>query len=222
MAADRLLHRHFRGIGESLERDSIAEKVVLLDGLWGTRLFMERGAADRIVANLEKEAGRLAELLCSLAVDDLERRPGEVVRVAQAALPVILVQVRGQREAYRQNYSFATKFWHWVTKHHFPIVDSRARQQVNALQVEMGVLPRVRSSTAAMGGLTYVEEYARWVSFFSDLVAGLSGVDRDRLLRADHDSQPRRPSPPRNSLLRVLDKAFYTEGGGSGMGRTEG
>ena len=46
----------------------------------------------------------------------------------------------------------------------------------------------------------------------------LSPGDRDRLLREDHDSQM--PAYRiRNSLLRILDKVFYWQGGGSGLGR---
>lgn len=81
-----------------------------------------------------------------------------------------------------------------------------------------GVRPRVRSDAAAIKGLTYVQEYERWVRFYSDLISTLSPADRGEFLRADRDSQ----APAyrvSNSLLRVLDKAFYIQGGGSGVGR---
>ena len=68
-----------------------------------------------------------------------------------------------------------------------------------------------------MPGLTYEQEYHRWISFYSDLISGLDGAARDQLLKADSDSQ-KSPRPVTNSLLRVLDKVFYTQGGGRGLG----
>lgn len=49
--------------------------------------------------------------------------------------------------------------------------------------------------------------------FYSDLLAFLGDKDKEVLRQADWDSQPsdyRR----KNSLLRILDKVFYGQGGG--------
>jgi len=220
-ACDALLDAHFSPLAKALDPHEVAANVVLLDGLWQTRLYMEAGASDRIVANLSRQSERLLQLLRELKADSLERDPDGVVCVAGEVLPVILEQDPGASGKHRQNYSFATKFFHWCTRAHFPIVDSRARKRINGLQAAAGVRPRVRSDTAAMMGLTYVKEYERWIGFYSDLISGLSHAGRETLIRADHDSQ----APAHrisNSLLRVLDKAFYVQGGGSGLGRIEG
>ena len=69
-----------------------------------------------------------------------------------------------------------------------------------------------------MTGLTYLEEYERWINFYSDLIVGLRSHDRERLVQVDFDTQP--PSYRiENSLLRILDKVFYHQGGGRSLGR---
>ena len=215
LAGDRLMHRSFGTIRDCFARDSIAENVVLLDAVWRTNLSMQPGTSEQIVASLEKQADCLTGLLESLRVDDLERRPETVVGVARKAQPVILPPTSEQGKPFRENYSFATKFFHWVTRHHFPIVDSRARKSINALQRAVHASPVVRASTAEWGRLCYVEEYGRWVRFYSDLIAGLGGPDRERLLKADYDSQLGWLTAVENSLLRVLDKVLWSQGGGS-------
>jgi len=109
-------------------------------------------------------------------------------------------------------YSFATKFLHWTTRCHFPIMDSRARAAINRLQRSRGMEPRVPQST---GDLPWQEEYPRWITFYSELIGSLAADERERLLHADRDSQPA-PDPCENSLLRVLDKVFYTLGSAPG------
>lgn len=218
VATDFLLYQHFSGVRRSLDAGTVAQRVVLLDGLWATRLFMEAGTSDRIVTSLVEHRRTLIRRLEGLPSDGLESQPEKVVDAARTALPVILTHSTRRKVRYRQNYSFATKFFHWTTREHFPIVDSRTRRYINRLQRDAGALGRVRGSTAFMAGLSYVAEYERWVRFYSDLIFGLAKSDRRALLRADYDSQPR-GSRMHNSLLRVLDKAFYVLGEGSGVGR---
>jgi hypothetical protein len=219
-ASEHLLAQHFSGVEAALDPATIAERVVLLDGLWATQLFREPGASDRIVRSLESKAPSLAKLLKSLGADVLETDPDSVVRAAEIAMPAILSHSPDSTERHRRFYSFASKFLHWVTRHHFPIVDSRARERINEVQRAHNVKNRVRSAVAAMNGLAYEDEYPRWIHFYSDLVADLAPNERESLLRADFDSQF--PSYRiKNSLLRVLDKVFYAQGGGSGLGRFE-
>jgi len=218
VASDRLLAHHFPDIKTALHSDTIAERVILVDALWGTRLFMENGASDRIARNLGEASGRLVELLSGLSPDDLTGQPERVSALAKEVLPVILVQEPGDPDKYRENYSFATKFFHWCTRHHFPIVDRWARKRINAWQVALRVRPRVRSDTAAMQDLSYTREYERWINFYSDLIFGLGPDNRERLVKADYDSQPASYRVT-NSSLRVLDKVFYWQGGGRGLGR---
>jgi|GEM_PF-1685827 len=217
LASDRIV-AHLFGPVTGLNQPAVAaERVAVLDGLWGTRLFMEAGAADLIVSSIVRHAPALVDMIQDLHDHDLENRPDRVISVARKAMPVILTHSEPS-EHFRQNYSFAAKFFHWCTRVHFPIVDSRARKRVSAMQAALGVQPRVRKDTAAMGGLTYPEEYERWITFYSDLIAGLSPSDRERLCRDDYDSQPH-AFRIKNSLLRILDKVFYVQGGGSGLGR---
>ena len=219
LASDRLMHIHFASIAGSLATDTIAERVVLLDGLWATRLFMESGSADRIVKSLQHHASKIVEQLQTLAVDALESDPSLVVEAASNVLPAILspaLQVSDQK--YRQNYSFATKFFHWTSRHHFPIVDSRARSFIHGLQQTGGMKPCVRKNMTSMNGISYVKEYGRWVCFYSEAIRSLRHAERIALLDIDLSTQPK-PTAVKNSLLRVLDKVFYTLGGGTGVGR---
>lgn len=217
LASDALMAEHFDGIEGSLDVETIAERVVLLDGLWGTRLFMERGASDRIVDSLMSNSECIQNDLNQLKEDSLERDPKLVYSIVKKIFPFILIQSK-EGKKFRQNYSFTTKFFHWVTRGHFPIADSRARKVINLIQRRRRITPRVRSSTAEMGDLTYIDEYERWVRFYSDLLFSLEDKAKELLKQADWDSQPssyRRG----NSLLRILDKVFYGQGGGSGQGR---
>jgi hypothetical protein len=218
-AGEHLLDVAFGDFRKALAPDSVHKQVVLLDSLWGTRLYIERGASDRIASNLATQSGKVIRALESLAKDDLLKRPEHVIQMAQQVLPVVLNQAGDNGQKYRENYSFASKFFHWCTRRHFPIVDGNARRTINRWQQQLGAQPRVRSSTAAMQGLTYVEEYRRWVMFYSDLLYSLGTEDSEQLRRADRDSQVRQYRVE-NSLLRILDKVFYVQGGGSVQGRT--
>ena len=218
-AGEHLLDVAFCDFRKVLAPDSVHKQVVLLDSLWGTRLYIERGASDRIAGNLAARSGKVIRALKSLAKEDLLKHPERVTEVAQQVLPVILDQAGNDRQKYRKNYSFASKFFHWCTRRHFPIVDGNARKTINRWQQQLRAQPRVRSSTAAMQGLTYVKEYRRWITFYSDLLWSLDADAFERLRRADHDSQLREYRV-KNSLLRILDKVFYVQGGGSVQGRT--
>ena len=216
-ASDRAIRRLFSVTSDLLNADCVSERVAVLDGLWGTRLYMESGSADQIAACIGKSGKNIAALISGLVPDALENSPEDVYGVAKKILPHIL----NHTEKCRENYSFATKFFHWCTRFHFPIVDSRARLAINALQTQLKVRPRIRKSTVAMGDLTYIEEYQRWIHFYSDLIAGLTIDQRKMLVDADRDSQ-NSVDKMDNSLLRILDKVFYFKGGGRGMGRMEG
>ena len=218
-AGEHLLDVAFADFRRALASGGVHKQVVLLDSLWGTRLYMERGASDRIASSLAAQSENLVQALESLTGDDLIERPDHVTAVAQQVLPVILNQSGNKGEKYRENYSFASKFFHWCTRRHFPIVDGNARKTINRWQNELGVRPVVRSDTAAMGGLTYIQEYGRWITFYSDLLHGLGANTAERLQRVDHDTQLPQYRVT-NSMLRILDKVFYVQGGGSVQGRT--
>ncbi len=178
---DRVLAGMFASVADLTRPGAVAERVAVLDGLWGTRLFMESGAADRIVANLERNVATLVAKLSALGPDALELEPERVIEAAQGAMPTILNHTVNGEVRFRENYSFATKFFHWCTRVHFPIVDSKARRKINSMQVAAGVRPRIRSDTAAMNGLTYLKEYERWIVFYAEVIVGLAAPERELL-----------------------------------------
>jgi hypothetical protein len=151
-----------------------------------------------------------------LQKDALENSPELIWGVASRIMPHILNHTPNCRE----NYSFATKFFHWSTRHHFPIVDSRARGAINAMQCEHEVRPCIWKSAVGIPKGKYIEEYKRWIQFYSDLIRSISAEDRKRLIEADVSSQLSK-SPTKNTLLRILDKVFYYKGGGRGQGRID-
>lgn len=205
-AADRLMHHHFASPEAALSPSSIAERVVLLDGLWATQMFWKAGQVARVIETLTQHAHIILRTCRSLHATALEASPAEVVESARVCMPIALgTLVAGAKGG---PYSFATKFLHWTTRCHFPIMDSRARAAINRLQRNNAFRPRIPSNT---GDLHWTEDYPRWVCFYSELIRSLSPGHRERLLTADLESQPE-PVPCANSLLRVLDKAFYTLG----------
>jgi hypothetical protein len=216
VAAEAILHEHFGDARSSLAEGRAASLVVLVDGLWGTQLFREAGAADRIAERVTRRAALVCSTLDLLDGDDLVQDPSKTYKAAKALLPILM----GERgTGTRQNYSFASKFLHWCSPKHFPIMDAKARTALHRFQRIHAVTKNaVLSSTATMGNLSYLEEYERWIQFYGDLISSLTAHQVGELIDADFRSQPA-PLATRNSVLRVLDKHFYFEGGGRGLGR---
>jgi hypothetical protein len=208
-ATDVLLDRHFKDRVTALDPQMIVERVVLLDGLYATKVYVERGAQDGIANRLAKASARLITEFQSLDEGALEHRPQDVVRASRDALSVILKGA--DDEKVRQNYSFATKFFHWVTRHHFPIMDSNARKAARGIQERAyGSLARA-DVVGQYPQAPYDDDYCRWIYFCSDLISGMPDVDREALCRTDYDSQ--HPSyRMSHSLLRILDKVLYQIG----------
>ena len=146
-----------------------------------------------------------------LPVDALEHNPREVCRAAEPILS-ILVEVHGRD---RRNYSFATKFLHWGSRGRLPIIDTKARKFIRALQQhppgdvnEESLIAHNWESTG------FQEDYKRWVNFYSRLMEGLPLQVKECLIETDwqvqHDNFPELAL--RNSLVRVLDKYFWIGG----------
>jgi hypothetical protein len=211
-----VIARLFSDVTQLNNSDVVVERVVVLDGLWGTRLYMESGSADRIAESISKNARSIIRLTNELAEGALEKSPGNVCKVATE----IMRHVLNHTPDCRENYSFATKFFHWSTRHHFPIVDSKARVAINAIQKDKKVRPRIRKSIVGIPKGKYIEEYAQWIHFYSDLIRSISAENRQRLIKVDAESQAS-DSSTGNTLLRVLDKVFYYKGGGRGLGRID-
>lgn len=205
-AADRLVARHFPSPQAALEPATIAERVVLIDGVWTTQMFWKAGTMPRVIARLEEHAEGMLPVLEGLAEDALERRPEQIVEAANRLMPVILDAWEGAGGP--RPYSFASKFLHRSIWRQIPIVDGRARSAVRRFQVEHALRPPV---TPEGGDLA---EYPRWIGFYSALIRSLSVRDRERLRAADEAFQPGAGRQP-SSLLRLLDKVFYVMGSGS-------
>lgn len=197
LAMDRLVYRHFGAAS------SAAEQVILLDRLWGTQLFRRTGQVKRVIDCLEKGEGRIAAACRSLRGDALESVPAEVAAVAQRLLPIAMGHSGpDQPERPYTPYSFATKYLHWTTRCHFPIMDSRARLAICRLTQGHGDWPCIDKESPGP------EDYPLWIEFYSRLLRSLDPQEREDLLAIDYDTQPR-GEHCENSLLRVLDKVFY-------------
>jgi len=206
-AAEHLIARSFCTPERALSPHSVHANVALLDSLWRTQLFREPGSDDRIAINLASRSDALLMSLAVLLPDDLLENPDRVYDIARVVLPAILNCAGESGQVYRQNYSFATKIFHWCTRHHFPIVDSRVRRSINTIQRQHLAPNHVYRDTTAMT-LSYIDEYERWIIFYSDCIRSLGMMERERLVQVDCDSQLPHYRV-RNSLLRVLDKVFY-------------
>lgn len=197
------MHSHFPTAAAALNPASMSEPVVLLNGVWATQMFRRPGLAERVIERLVGGSARLLEICRSLDADALETSPADVVEVAREAMPIAMGHEGGATTG--GPYSFASKFLHWTTRRHFPIVDSRARGAISVLQRRHGLRPLIPKAT---GDLPWPEDYPRWIAFYSDLIRSLAPGARKRLLDVDRDSQPEQDRQE-NSLLRVLDKVFY-------------
>jgi hypothetical protein len=203
-AIEALVHRHFRDTAH--DRTLIAERVILLDKMWATQMYRRRGHIDKVIRNLRRGEEKIIEACCVLPFDAIEMKPEQIGKIAKWAMPVALGHVEVVDEPQRPYapYSFATKYLHWITRgQFFPIVDSYARKYVYRLQHECDMTPRVSA-----GQCKWPDDYPRWITFYSELLRSVSPGDRERLQRADYDSQPPGHRYP-NTLLRILDKAFY-------------
>lgn len=204
-AADRLMHRAFLDHGPS--RPSVAERVVLLDKLWSTQMFYQADHAVRVIKSLEKHESKIVNAVSTVDASALEHDPNSIVDLAKWAMPLVLALTRRPpREGQPPYvpYAFASRYLHWTAPHVFPIADvGRARLVINELQREHGMRPRVRVLPGA-----WDTDYPSWIHFYSRLIGHLTPTQRQKLLDADASSRPDGSNQP-NTLLRVLDKAFY-------------
>lgn len=207
-AMEAIVYRHFRDTVN--DRSLVAERVILLDKMWATQMYRRRGHIEKVIASLKRDEGRIIEDCRALPLDAIEQTPECITTIARSAIPIALGHAKADDASTRPYapYSFATKYLHWITGGHcFPIVDSYARAYVNRLQRQHGMTPRVWA-----GQGEWPEDYPRWITFYSHLLRSLSPADREQLQRADYDSQP--PAHRcANTLVRILDKAFYWLGG---------
>ncbi|MBN2375083.1 MAG: hypothetical protein JXD22_01685 [Sedimentisphaerales bacterium] len=65
-----------------------------------------------------------------------------------------------------------------------------------------------------MGRLSYLDEYERWIYFYSDLLNSMAEANYKELIAIDKQTQNSTSKifTVENSLLRILDKVFYILG----------
>ena len=206
LASDFLMDKHFI----IMEQGLVPLKVILLDRVWSTQLFRNEGASERIWENLMENWKSICSYLENLKNIGIKDSPKEVYAIARDVFSYIL-NIKG----IKQHYSFTTKFFHWCTREHFPIVDNRARIAINKIQrnhnITRGI---VLKSTAEMGRLSYLDEYERWIYFYSDLLNSMAEANYKELIAIDKQTQNSTSKifTVENSLLRILDKVFYILG----------
>jgi len=205
LASDFLVYTQAKKLTNSLNEKDMTLQVLLIDGLWATQLFREKGGVQSIIGRINNDIDKIQNTISNLSENDLSKNPDKVYKAAEEIFPIILESGK------RQHYSFTSKFFHWCTCNHFPIVDSRARKSINSFQRKHKLThDLVLKDTAAMG-MTYLEEYRRWVYFYSDLLNSLSEKDNILLRKIDIETQ-RNTNPEflcEHSILRILDKVFY-------------
>ena len=97
-------------------------------------------------------------------------------------------------------YSFATKFMHWCTKEHFPIMDSAARCAISRHEDRIASEFDPRDPDHCLG------DYRWWIHFYAGLLRSF-GEHAEAIVQADSE----KATMP-NSLLRILDKYFWMKG----------
>lgn len=212
LVGDYLIKKHFPDDFTEIKPDNLPVLIVLLNGLWGTQLFLDPGVIETMVSKLREQWPTICEVLSGLGENGLAEESSKVYEAAREIFPVILNKNLG----HKQHYSFTAKFFHWCTRNHFPIVDSRARKSINNFQRRH----QITRSTQGLIRITppksmdKLEEYEKWVNFYSDLLNSLSDEYCKELLEADKSSQMRTNEALTvdNTLLRVLDKVFYIQG----------
>lgn len=184
-----------------------ARGIVVIDGLWQTQVFREKKGQARMLRLYEQNLGVYRDRLDQLRRIELEAEPEAVSEAAAQIMETLLEDASGGKK----HYSFATKLFHWHAPHHLPIVDSRACKAIQELQREWD---ERRDMWVLRVGTEWAKDYPRWIEFYTRLLRKLPQSEQDQLLAADRASLPSQFQFARpNTLLRVLDKAFYQRGG---------
>ena len=199
----------FRQLMTTRSAEFLPACVVILDALWKTRMYEIETEREAVCRSLEKHWSMILQTLDGMKEFDIGSVPTGVFSSAQDLFPLIL-QAEGRL---KRNYSFCTKFFHWTTRVHFPIVDAFSRKSVNRLQVESGDgKDAIKADATTSPAGNYVDEYFLWVTFYSGLMNSIPATDGERLVKADYDSQGL-PERMENTLLRALDKILYASKG---------
>lgn len=198
-----------RDIFRNLESSRASTMVVALNALMKARASVKDQAL--ISGKLMERWDDVVIALERLPVDMVGNDPDTLCAYADRVLPM-LVEIEGQGA---RNYVFATKLLHWVSQGGTPIIDSKARDAIVALQQayhgepnEAAIIPEYWQDVG------FTQDYRHWVRFYCYLVNGLPLNVKEDLIERDwatqHDVAARWAA--RNSLVRVLDKYFWRRG----------
>ncbi|PKL47791.1 MAG: hypothetical protein CVV39_05295 [Planctomycetes bacterium HGW-Planctomycetes-1] len=184
--------------------------IVLLDGFFQTGLrFQGYDSIHEIYDNLQQQwvnvqasLGNLQQL--PMAIQEQDER----IRL----LGLIPELVRGRRRVWP--YSFATKFFHWCAREHFPIMDSKSRVAIHNFQITKNVRRRdlLINKGKPKGQGECIEEYKKWINFYNRFFIDNAEDTLEQIEQCDEEAQNGSPFHIQNTLLRVLDKYFYIKG----------
>jgi len=206
MVSDYLVYQHFLKIKHTFDPEIVGAGAILLDKLWNTNIQYS-GDMKKICRALGEKCSFIEGELKKLNENDLKDHPEKIMDVASKVFPVIL---NGKK---KRHYSFTTKFFHWCSPQHFPMVDLKARKAIRSFQKEQLIAKQnlIRNQESFDDCDDCLDDYEDWVYFYSNLLRGISEDDEELLKQADRKSKY--PGlVVQHSLLRILDKVFWIWG----------
>ena len=196
IVTDHLVKTQFTNLRQG-GRGYIAGTVLLLDNCFSTNL--PKVDAGEIIQSLEEKWFGI-----ECAFGNLQNNPQIIQEVANYILPMIL------NPGTQNNYSFATKFLHWCTGKHFPIIDSRSRIAIRELTGN-NILGQNNPDNLE----EILNEYTNLINFSSHCLEENDWFGDD-LVAFDLQQQTQFMNLAMcNTPLRILDKYFFITGGGN-------
>lgn len=209
VAADWIVARCFPEV-DTVFDERLMDRMCILNALFRTRL----SAMEIVTLEKRIKKSKIAAELRALPNAEPDQRINKALDILELFF--------SETEAPKHPYSFATKFLHWTTRKHFPIMDSRARSTLRELQEckswnisKRDKLPKSWNNTDRLVEYKCInprEDYRRWLCVYSTLMAALTDDQKRQLHRFDQ-----LPSPYAieggNSLLRIIDKYLYQRNG---------
>jgi hypothetical protein len=194
--ADWIVAEHFGEGYDSASEERAAGRVHALDLMFSADLRFHPRDRLRIIDRLRQKAADIRVYLENLREGDLLKRPTHVATVADRLFEIIGNRADGDNA---EHAVFVSKYLHWCTRVHFPIMDSKARSTLNAL----GLTGRTLQTTR--------QGYPDWIATCGKLIQEWTDDEWDDLMAVD-----KRTLPPsyglNNSRLRLLDKVLYQMG----------
>jgi hypothetical protein len=163
LAADWLVSQCFPPLEKSRDPETIAERVVIIDGLWQTQLYRKPDVRTAIIRSLSGNWAKIWGALRTLQAEgDLLCSRNAVLDAARGLLGYVVRPEGAKKESYE--FVFATKFFHWCTREHFPIIDLNARRGLRRIQVSCGVPKHCWvDGREGLDGKKQFEQYPMWL-----------------------------------------------------------